>query len=85
MLEETQVLALERSQVLFENVEPKKSFDMALNKVCSSITSGWFREYAWENYKNVQKLYEADYVERFWKDVEIGLVKPLTKKSKLSY
>lgn len=85
VLEETQVLALERSQVLFSNVEPKRSFDMALSKVCTSITSGWFREYAWENYYKVQKMYENDYVERFWKDVENGLVQPLKGKRKLSY
>lgn len=77
VLEETQVLALERSQVLYAGVPPKKSFDMALEKVCTSITSGWFREYAWENYDKVQSLYDAQYVDKFWADVNKGIVKKL--------
>lgn len=71
--EEACVLALERSQIPFgddvDGPTPKQSFLMALNKVCTSITSGYFREYAWENYSIVLKLYqrmgEDDYVERF--------------------
>lgn len=85
VLEETNVLALERSQVLFPETDPQKSFDMALSKVCSSITSGWFREFAWENYYKVKQLYQPDYVNRFWKDVESGLVKSLDSKNKLKY
>src|SRR5687768_13086730 len=50
VVEESLVLALERSQVPFPNTDPRKSFITALKKVCSSITSGWFREYAWEHY-----------------------------------
>lgn len=71
--EEACVLALERSQIPFgddvDGPTPKQSFMMALSKVCTSITSGWFREYAWENFQVVVKLYEQmgqdDYVERF--------------------
>lgn len=68
--EETCVLALERSQIPsnFE-ADPQKSFMLALEKVCTSITSGWFREYAWENYQKVVDLYEEkgedDYLKRF--------------------
>lgn len=68
--EETCVLALERSQIPsnFE-ADPQKSFMLALEKVCTSITSGWFREYAWENYQKVVDLYlslgEDNYIERF--------------------
>lgn len=77
--EESCVLALERSQIPYalerdadlqgEAPTPRKSFLMALEKVCTSITSGWFREYAWENYDKVLDLYEKmgedDYVNRF--------------------
>lgn len=72
--EETCVLALERSQVPnnFQNVSAEHSFMMALEKVCTSITSGWFREYAWENYHKVVHMYktlgETDYIERFKKN-----------------
>lgn len=59
---------------------PRWSFEMALMKVCTSITSGWFREYAWENYDRVLDLYnslgENDYVDRFIKNQH--LLKPYT-------
>jgi hypothetical protein len=78
VLEESQVLALERSQIPHRGVwSHKKSFDTALMKVCTSITSGWWREYAYENYDKVQAMYEEDYVDRFWKAVDAGVVKKL--------
>lgn len=72
--EETCVLALERSQIphgldKVDGPTTRWSFEKALMKVCTSITSGWFREYAWENYDKVIDLYnelgENDYIERF--------------------
>lgn len=68
--EESCVLALERSQIPFNfEIPARQSFVMALSKVCTSITSGYFREYAWENFHVVMKFYESmgetDYIERF--------------------
>ena len=83
--EESCVLALERSQIphgLGKEGGPSArwSFEMALMKVCTSITSGWFREFAWENYQKVLDLYnelgENDYIERFNKNQH--LLKPYT-------
>lgn len=49
--EESFVLALERSLVPFPGKKtPQEAFEMALMKVCTSITSGWFREFAWEHH-----------------------------------
>lgn len=63
VIEETYVLALERSQIPSNFTEdPKVSFDIALMKVCTSITSGWFREFAWEHYDEVQQMYNPNYV-----------------------
>jgi len=76
VLEESYVLALERSQIPFgDRVSPKESFDIALMKVCTSITSGWFRTYAWENYYRAQELYNDLYVEKFWYDVNRNAIK----------
>lgn len=47
--EEAMVLALERA-VIPNGMEVEKAKRIALEKVCTSITSGWFREFAWENY-----------------------------------
>jgi biotin operon repressor len=74
-LEESYVLALERSQIPFPGKwTPQRSFDFALMKVCTSITSGWFREYCWENYDKIRELYDDTYVDRFWQKVEEGVV-----------
>lgn len=78
VLEEAQVLALERSQIPFQGkVDPRRSFDIALQKVCTSITSGWFREFAWESFDTVNEMYEPDYVDRFWAAVSDGNVRKL--------
>lgn len=66
VLEEAYVLALERHQIPNNfKPDPKASFDIALEKICTSITSGWFREFAWENYYKVQELYSPNYVTKF--------------------
>lgn len=76
VLEEAYVLALERSQIPFNfQPDPKKSFDMALEKVCTSITSGWFREFAWENYHAVRGMYDLRYVDWFHHALKAGTVK----------
>lgn len=75
VLEESYVLAIERSQVPFPNtLSPRRSFDIALQKVCTSITSGWWREFAWENYHKVVTLYDDSYIDRFWAGVDTGVV-----------
>lgn len=68
--EESCVLALERSQIPYDfKPDPRKSFEIALMKVQTSITSGWFREFAWENHQKVIDVYESfgydDYIRRF--------------------
>lgn len=71
--EESCVLALERSVVPF-NTDPYWAFTKALEKVCSSITSGRFREYAWENYHKVKAMYNPETFARFFRHVEEGKV-----------
>lgn len=64
--EEAYVLALERSLIPHLGaLTPKQAFDKALMKVCTSITSGWFREFAWENYSLVQAIFNENYVDKF--------------------
>jgi len=78
--EESYVLALERSLIPYPNGKtPEEAFKMALMKVCTSITSGWFREWAWEHYDEVS-AFAADiwwdwYVEQFDIGVKDGTVK----------
>lgn len=58
--EESCVLALERCLIPHNfKTEPHVAFLMALKTVCTYVTSGWFREYAWDNYdKAVEMFYE---------------------------
>lgn len=74
VLEESYVLALERA-IIPHDVDPEKAFLMALSKVCTSITSGWFREFAWENYHAVRRLYDPTFVDKFRHALSAGNVK----------
>lgn len=77
VLEESYVLAIERSQVPHKGVlTPRQSFNIALQKVCTSITSGWWREYAWENYYEAIARYSDSYMDRFNHGIKTGIVKP---------
>ena len=76
--EESMVLALERSQIPFAGMPdcptPEDSYKMALQKVCTSITSGWFREYAWENYDKALGYKTEPYLDWFKYAVNRGEV-----------
>ncbi|AMR57870.1 hypothetical protein vB_PsyM_KIL4_0146 [Pseudomonas phage vB_PsyM_KIL4] len=84
-LEESMVLALERSQVphgLGKEGGPtdRWSFEMALMKVCSSITSGYFREFCWEHHSEIMAMYdemgESWYTNKFKEAVANGEILP---------
>lgn len=80
VLEEAYVLSLERSIIPFNSFGNealcKRAFEIALEKVCTSITSGWWRQFAWDNYHTVLGMYDQEYVTRFEKAVEAGEVPP---------
>ena len=85
-LEEALVLACERSQIPFNfEPEPRRSFEMALMKVCTSITSGYFREFCWENYDKIVELYQLaggdSYVEKVKKEINNGTIKQFQRVS----
>lgn len=75
VIEESYVLALERA-VIPKGTERKRAFDIALEKVCTSITSGWFREFAWEHYDRAQAYYDSNFVEKFQVALEAGKILP---------
>lgn len=80
VIEEATVLALERSQIPHRGtLTPRRSFEMALMKVCTSITSGWWREYAYENHNRALSAYDDEYADKFWSAVAAGRVLPYAK------
>jgi len=84
VLEEVYVLALERAIIPFGviNIDREKAFETALEKVCTTITKGWFREFAYNNYNTIKRMYNPNYVERFVEAKAKGIVKPYNKPEK---
>jgi len=81
VVEEAATLAIERSLIPHPNVwTPEYAWKFALSKVCSSITSGWFRSFAYDNCLDILKLYPDGYWEKFQQDRVNGLVKPFSGK-----
>jgi hypothetical protein len=76
VIEEAAVLAIERSLVPHPGVwNAKFAWHFALSKVCTSITSGWFREFAYENAPIILQKFPSDYFDKFQKAVSEGNVK----------
>lgn len=59
VIEESAVIALERGvfpfnkQATIDSQEMQKLLCTALRKICTSLTSGWFRDFAYENYSDL--------------------------------
>lgn len=76
VIEEAAVLAIERSLIPHPRVwSDKYAWHFALSKVCTSITSGWFREFAYENALDILKCYPSDYWIKFQKDLAVGKIR----------
>ena len=59
--EETYVIATERFMVPKDwNFNPKQAYYMALKKVCTTLCSGWFRDYAIDNFPGVLNMYDPE-------------------------
>ena len=71
-VEEAAVLAIERSLVPFPGKKtPDEAWRFAFSKVCTSITSGWWRTFAYENALDVIKLYRQRCVgPSYWETFE---------------
>jgi hypothetical protein len=80
VVEESAVLAVERSLVPHPGVlTVQQAWGMAFSKVLTSITSGWWRAFAYDNAFDALKLYPADYWDKFNVGLANGTVKPFKK------
>lgn len=60
-VEEAMVLCAERSLISHNFVpDPDVMFEFALQKLCTSISSGWFRESCWEGYDEIMDIYSTE-------------------------
>jgi len=74
VIEEACVLAIERALVPHGIMTDKQSWLYAYAKVATSITSGWFRKFAYDNGPEVLKRYPVDYWDKFQEAVKAGPV-----------
>lgn len=77
VVEESCVLALERAIIPHETGQDK-AFMIALEKVCTSIASGWWRDFAWENYRQAHNMYYESNID-LKKDLQTGLDRGIVK------
>lgn len=80
VLEEAYVIALERILIpmMYSGgplSTPEKAFKWALMRICTTLTSGWFRDFATENYEMIYKIYNPFYYETFFDAVDNGRIK----------
>lgn len=62
--EEAYVIATERMLVPKDYKYPAKlAYIKAVNKICTTLCSGWFRDYAIDNYKEVLDLFDENKVQ----------------------
>lgn len=73
--EETCVLALERA-IIPNQVHPLRAFRIALMKVCTSITGGWFRAFCYDNYHQIMSMYSDEFVTKFELAKREGRLRP---------
>lgn len=75
VIEEACVLAIERSLVPFPGKnDSMKAWLFAYSKIATSITSGWFRQWSYENGPKILKIGPQNYYERFLEGVKSGKV-----------
>ena len=77
--EEAYVIALERAIIpmLFAGgpiARPEDAYRWAIMRICTTLTSGWFREFAVENYDDLIYFYNPSYVNKFLNAVESGTI-----------
>jgi hypothetical protein len=80
VLEEAYVIALERRIIpmIFgggRGYTSEESLDWALMRICTTLCSGWFRKFATNNYYDIKKLSNKNYVEKFLTEYENGNIK----------
>ena len=82
VIEEAAILALERAIIpsLYYQDVPFRgadwAFKTAMFKICTTITSGWFRDYCIERYWDALEA-RPDFVKAFFNGVKLGIVKVL--------
>lgn len=80
VLEEAYVIALERAIIpmLYSGgklATGESAIEWALMRICTTLTSGWFRDFSTENYREIKAAHDKCYVHKFLTVVESGRIK----------
>jgi hypothetical protein len=80
VLEEAYVIALERKilPMLFgkgARFTSQEAFDWSLMRICTTLCSGWFRQFATDNFFRIKEYYNTQYVEKFLLSYQNGDIK----------
>jgi len=81
--EEAYTIALERYIVPKHGSEWSNHFscyERAVKRICTTLCSGWFRDFAIENYPTVMKQYNKDFVQKFISAYDNGDIKTIENK-----
>jgi hypothetical protein len=77
--EEAYVIALERyilPQYGEDCNDPFACYKKALKRICTTLTSGWFRDFAIENYNHAIMRYDENFVDKFANAFNDYTIKP---------
>jgi len=74
--EEAYVIGLERYLLQEVGVSPFDAYKMAVRRICTTLCSGFFRQFAIDNYFEIIDSYDVDFLKRF----EIGYNQGIIKK-----
>ncbi len=80
VLEEAYVIALERKIIPMLNgcgpvITSKSAFEWSIMRICTTLCSGWFRQFATDNYVEIIKYFNPNYVSKFLQAESNGLIK----------
>lgn len=86
VLEEAYVIALERGIIpfLFQQKKPataESAFGWAMMRICTTLTSGWFRDFATENLPLIRAMSDMCYPATFFAAVDAGKVQRISSHS----
>jgi hypothetical protein len=74
VLEESYVIATERYLLNGER-DVSKAFHKALERVCTTLTSGWFRDFALNNYREVSSKADLSFIHKVSDQILNGTIK----------
>jgi hypothetical protein len=80
VLEEAYVIAIERYLSKNSKKTRLEAFETGLEKICTTLCKGWFREFAYENYRTILNMYSNNFYDKFVKDLNSGLILPFEEK-----